>query len=61
MLKNVSQNFLIRHRGQFKNNLSGLCATGFDSRLFLKWAHSIAKGMEYLTSKRIMHGDLVRF
>jgi len=41
------------------NNLSGLCATGLDSRLFLKWAHSIAKGMEYLTSKRIMHGDLV--
>jgi hypothetical protein len=51
---------MIRHRGQFQNNLSGLCATGLDSRLFLKWAHSIAKGMEYLTSKRIMHGDLVR-
>lgn len=27
-------------------------------RLFLKWSHSIAKGMHYLSSKRIMHGDL---
>ena len=31
---------------------------GLDDRLFIKWAHSIAKGMDYLVSKRIMHGDL---
>merc|ERR1712051_517927 len=27
-------------------------------RVFIKWAHGIAKGMEYLFTKRIMHGDL---
>merc|ERR1712051_538036 len=27
-------------------------------RAFIKWAHGIAKGMEYLFTKRIMHGDL---
>ena len=27
-------------------------------RLFIKWSHSICKGMEYLASKNIMHGDL---
>jgi serine/threonine protein kinase len=27
-------------------------------RLFIKWAHGVAKGMEYLSSKNIMHGDL---
>ena len=27
-------------------------------RLFIKWSHSICKGMDYLASKNIMHGDL---
>ena len=27
-------------------------------RLFIKWAYGIAKGMEYLSLKNIMHGDL---
>jgi serine/threonine protein kinase len=27
-------------------------------RLFIKWGHGVAKGMEYLSSKNIMHGDL---
>ena len=27
-------------------------------RLFLKWSHGICKGMKYLASKNIMHGDL---
>ena len=31
---------------------------GLSSRLLIRWAFDIAKGMEYLSSKRIMHGDL---
>jgi serine/threonine protein kinase len=27
-------------------------------RLFIKWGYGIAKGMEYLSSMKIMHGDL---
>jgi len=46
--------FLIKHREEFKNSNKD----GLNERLFLKWSHSIAKGMEYLSSKRIMHGDL---
>ena len=30
----------------------------FNSRFFLRWAYDISKGMEYLASKAIMHGDL---
>lgn len=37
---------------------TGLIATDLDIRMCLLWSHSIAKGMEYLSSKRIMHGDL---
>ena len=29
-----------------------------NARLFIKWSHSISKGMEYLSSRNIMHGDL---
>ena len=29
-----------------------------NTRLFIKWSHSICTGMEYLSSKKIMHGDL---
>lgn len=50
--------FIIKNRAQFNNNISGLVSTDFEVRMFLKWAHHIAKGMEYLASKRIMHGDL---
>ena len=32
---------------------------GFDAaKLFIKWGYEIAKGMEYLFSKKVMHGDL---
>lgn len=46
------KSFLIGHRSEFQGD------HGLNWRLFIKWAHSIAKGMEYLSSKRIMHGDL---
>ena len=52
------KSYLIQHRQEFKNGISGQVATDHEPRIFLKWAHSIAKGMEYLTSKKIMHGDL---
>ncbi|TRY77398.1 hypothetical protein TCAL_11860 [Tigriopus californicus] len=50
--------FIIKNRAQFNNNITGLVSTDFEVRMFLKWAHHIAKGMEYLSSKKIMHGDL---
>ena len=28
------------------------------NRLLIKWAYHVAKGMEYLSSKQVMHGDL---
>ena len=30
----------------------------FNSRLLYTWGYSIAKGLEYLSSLQIMHGDL---
>ena len=30
----------------------------FAANLFTKWGYEIAKGMEYLFSKNVMHGDL---
>jgi serine/threonine protein kinase len=50
--------FLVNNRQELRNSIGGVIATELDSRLLLTWAHSIAKGMEYLSSKRIMHGDL---
>ena len=29
-----------------------------NNRFLIRWAYDIAKGMEYLTSKHVMHGDL---
>ena len=53
------KNFLIRHREEIMSSVSNkIPVNGLNDRLFIKWAHSIAKGMEYLSSKRIMHGDL---
>lgn len=30
----------------------------FSSKDLLRWSHEIGKGMEYLSSKRVIHGDL---
>ena len=51
--------FLLNNEETLKQSLhTQISIDGFDERLFVKWAHSIAKGMEYLSTKRIMHGDL---
>jgi serine/threonine protein kinase len=42
-----------------QNNSPINCFDGFDAaKLLIKWPHEIAKGMEYLSSKNVMHGDL---
>lgn len=52
------KDFLLNNRAQFRNNIAGRVATEVNARLFVRWSHSVAKGMAYLASKRIMHGDL---
>ncbi len=53
------KNFLIDHREEIKSSLKNkIAVNNLDERMFLKWSYDIAKGMEYLSGKRIMHGDL---
>merc|ERR1719511_390280 len=53
------KSFMIQHREEFISSMTNkIQVNGLDERLFLKWGFNIAKGMEYLSSKRIMHGDL---
>jgi len=53
------KSFLRKNREKFKMSFENkFPVNGLDERLIIKWAHSIAKGMEYLSSKKIMHGDL---
>jgi serine/threonine protein kinase len=53
------KDFLIRHRQDFYSSvINNIAVNNLDERLFFKWAHDIAKGMEYLYKKKIMHGDL---
>merc|ERR1719411_47982 len=53
------KSFMIKHREEFNSSMTNkIQVNGLDERLFLKWGFHIAKGMEYLSSKRIMHGDL---
>jgi serine/threonine protein kinase len=50
------KHFLVTNRTDMKCDT--LKCTNNKSRWFLKWAHEIAKGMQYVSSKSIMHGDL---
>jgi serine/threonine protein kinase len=54
------KNFLLRNRDIISQGLHyhRVPHETLNIRLFLKWSHSISKGMEYLASKNIMHGDL---
>ena len=53
------KSFLLKNKNILKKNLKRQAfSNGFDERLLIKWAHDISKGMEYLSSKKIMHGDL---
>ena len=54
------KNFLLKNRDVISQGLhyQRVPHEILNIRLFLKWSHSICKGMEYLASKNIMHGDL---
>ena len=53
------KNFLLKHRDDIMEGLQNqLPDKSLNMRLIVKWAHNIAKGMEFLASKKIMHGDL---
>ena len=54
------KNVLLSNRKVFESSFSKNSSkkSAFDNRLLITWAFHIAKGMEYLASKRIMHGDL---
>jgi len=53
--------FLLERRDKFMSTMRkqvGYMESPFNSKLLLSWCYSMAKGMEYLESKKIMHGDL---
>ena len=54
------KNFLLNNRDVISEGLhyQRVPHEVLNIRLFLKWSHSICKGMQYLASKNIMHGDL---
>lgn len=53
------KHFLHRNRDVSMQDLHNQAPhKSLNTRLLIKWGHGIAKGMEYLTSKNIMHGDL---
>lgn len=54
--KGDSKDFLLKHRDEFTQPAKK--GTVINSRLLLTWAYDVAKGMEYLASKNVMHGDL---
>jgi len=53
--------FLVERRDKFLASLQnrpGHLESPFNASLLYSWSYSIAQGLEYLQSKRIMHGDL---
>ena len=49
--------FLLKHRQEFQEKLTKK-GNDIDNRLLLTWSYDVAKGMEYLAGKNVMHGDL---
>ena len=41
-----------------QDNKNKILSNEIDSRYQIKWAYDVAKGMQYLSEKKIMHGDL---
>jgi hypothetical protein len=53
------KHFLDKNRDVFEQDLlNQLPHKSLNVRLSIKWGYGIAKGMDYLSSKKIMHGDL---
>ena len=54
------KSFLLKNRDVISQGLNDNMVPHeiLNTRLFIKWSHSICTGMEYLASKNIMHGDL---
>ena len=54
------KSFLMKNRDIFSRDLDSHMVPHeiLNIKLFIKWSHSICKGMEYLASQNIMHGDL---
>ena len=53
--------FLVERRDKFRACLEGTAGhleSPFGPGLLHGWAYSIARGMEYLAGRKIMHGDL---
>lgn len=41
------------YKGDYKGNVKPIC-----TKDLLTWAFQVARGMEYLASRRVLHGDL---
>ena len=55
------KHFLVENRSKFESclrNVPGHLESEFSAQLLLTWSYSIARGLEYLVSASIMHGDL---
>ena len=53
------KHFLNKNRDIFEQDLLNQAPhKSLNMRLIIKWSYGIAKGMDYLSSKKIMHGDL---
>lgn len=54
------KHFVTNNRNSFQNTFEDRVDSNpnIESRLLLHWSYDIAKGMEYLATKFVMHGDL---